>query len=114
MSITFPRMEERYREALRTRLAEFAQLDIPSATPRQGRLLGVPGKADVVIGMRRVGKSWLLLHRIQELLAAGVSPTRAALMYTAVRLFASSNYDDESKWSKFVPESQLVRWESDK
>ena len=49
-----------------------------------------------------------------ELLAAGVSAARAGLMYTAVRLFASSNYDDESKWSKFVPESQLVRWESDK
>jgi predicted AAA+ superfamily ATPase len=69
-------MEERYREAVRARLAEFAKLEVPTPTPRRVRLLGATGKADVVIGMRRVGKSWLLLHRIRELLAAGVPKSR--------------------------------------
>ena len=50
------------------------------------------------------------LFRI-ELLSAGVSAARVSLMYTAVRLFASSNYSNESEWSKFVSEPQLRRWE---
>ncbi|MFY9342298.1 MAG: ATP-binding protein [Planctomycetota bacterium] len=69
-------MEERFRQSIRDRLAEFDTLTIPRATRRDVRLLGMPGKADVVIGMRRVGKSWLLLHRIQELLDAGVPRSR--------------------------------------
>lgn len=49
---------------------------LPQPTRRDVRLLEVPGKADVVVGMRRVGKSWLLLHRIHELLDAGVPRER--------------------------------------
>lgn len=49
----------------------------------------------------------------QELLAAGVSTARAALMYTAVRLFASSNYKIDMSWPKFVLEAQLRRWEAE-
>lgn len=69
-------MEERYRLAVRERLAEFESATLPNPTPRAVRLLQLQGKADVVVGMRRVGKSWLLLHRIQELIARGVPRSR--------------------------------------
>lgn len=69
-------MEERYRLAVRERVAEFESATLPAPTPRAVRLLQLQGKADVVVGMRRVGKSWLLLHRIQELLALGVPRSR--------------------------------------
>ncbi len=69
-------MKERYQQAFADRIGEFAIAQIPEPTPRGVRLLELPGKADVVVGMRRVGKSWLLLHRIHELLAAGVPRNR--------------------------------------
>lgn len=62
--------------AVRERLAEFEAASLPTPTPRAVQLLQLQGKADVVVGMRRVGKSWLLLHRIQELLARGVPRSR--------------------------------------
>lgn len=69
-------MEERFAKILAKRVAEFDAAVLPRPTPRRVRLLELPGKADVVVGMRRVGKSWLLLQRIGELLAAGVPKSR--------------------------------------
>jgi len=72
----FPPMEEGYARAFADRVAEFETVELPVPTPRTVRLLELPGKADAVIGMRRVGKSWLLWHRIHELLARGVPRER--------------------------------------
>jgi predicted AAA+ superfamily ATPase len=72
-------MQDRFRHALRANFAEFDVAEVPSPTPREARLVELPGKADVVIGMRRVGKSWLLQQRIHELLAAGVP--RGRILY---------------------------------
>ena len=69
-------MEERFAKAFANRIAEFEVVELPSPTPRSAALASVPGKADAVVGMRRVGKSWLLLHRIHELLATGVPRDR--------------------------------------
>jgi uncharacterized protein len=69
-------MEERFSQILARRIAEFEAATLPQPTPRATRLLELPGKADVVVGMRRVGKSWLLLQRIRELLASGVPRSR--------------------------------------
>ena len=57
----------------------------PSVTPRRLRLLGLPGKVDSVIGMRRSGKTWLLFDRISTLLAGGVD--RERILYV--------NFEDE-------------------
>jgi len=69
-------MTERLRHVFAQRIAEFESTELPRPTARDARLLELPGKADVVVGMRRVGKSWLLLHRIHQLLAAGVPRDR--------------------------------------
>lgn len=46
------------------------------ATPRDARLLLLPGKADAVIGTRRVGKTWLLLDLLRRLREGGVPASR--------------------------------------
>lgn len=69
-------MQERYAKAFADRIAEFATADLPAPTARSIRLLELPGKIDAVIGMRRVGKSWLLLHRVHELLQQGIGRDR--------------------------------------
>lgn len=63
-------------ELLAQRLADQEARPLPVPTPRDVRLPGVPGKADAVIGMRRAGKSWLLLQRMRELLDSGVPRSR--------------------------------------
>lgn len=57
----------------------------PAATPRRVRLLGLPGKVDAAIGMRRAGKTWLLYERISGLVAQGVP--RSRILYV--------NFEDE-------------------
>jgi len=66
-------------------IADFQERDLPQVTPRALSLPGLPGKADVVIGMRRSGKTWFLYQQIQERLASGVE--RERLLYL--------NFEDE-------------------
>lgn len=65
--------------------ADFQERDLPSLTPRRVELPELPGKADVVVGMRRSGKTYLLYQKIQGLLEAGVGRDR--LLYL--------NFEDE-------------------
>ncbi|HEX6812948.1 MAG TPA: ATP-binding protein [Planctomycetota bacterium] len=69
-------MEDKLRRALATWFAGAEERSLPRPTPRDRRLFGLPGKVDAVVGMRRVGKSWLLLSRMRELLDAGVPRSR--------------------------------------
>jgi uncharacterized protein len=69
-------MEDKFRAALTAHLAAAEARPVPQPTPRDRRLFALPGKVDAVIGMRRVGKSWLLLSRMRELLDAGVPRSR--------------------------------------
>ena len=57
----------------------------PTVTPRRVRLLGMPGKVDAAIGMRRSGKTWLLFERISNLVDHGVP--RSRILYV--------NFEDE-------------------
>lgn len=66
-------------------LADFQERELPRVTPRALSLPALPGKADVVIGMRRSGKTWFLYQQIQERLASGVERDR--LLYL--------NFEDE-------------------
>lgn len=50
---------------------DFQERELPAPVPRSSRLHGFPGKADVVVGMRRSGKTWFCYQKIQELLASG-------------------------------------------
>ncbi|MBL8754084.1 MAG: ATP-binding protein [Planctomycetes bacterium] len=69
-------MEDKVRSALASYLAEAESRPTPRPTVRDRRLVSMNGKVDAVIGMRRVGKSWLLLARMRELLDAGIPRSR--------------------------------------
>jgi hypothetical protein len=66
-------------------IADFQERDLPRVTRRDVSLPGLPGKADVVIGMRRSGKTWFLYQQIQDRIASGID--RARLLYL--------NFEDE-------------------
>jgi len=66
-------------------LADFEDRELPTLTPRRVELPELPGKADVVVGMRRSGKTYLVYQKIRELLDSGVGRDR--LLYL--------NFEDE-------------------
>jgi hypothetical protein len=72
-------------ELIDDRIADFQERELPRVTPRALSLPGLPGKADVVVGMRRSGKTYFLYQQIQERLASGVD--RGRLLYL--------NFEDE-------------------
>jgi uncharacterized protein len=72
-------------EVIDALIADFLERELPRVTPRALTLPGLPGKADVVIGMRRSGKTFFLYQQIQERLARGID--RGRLLYL--------NFEDE-------------------
>ena len=66
-------------------IADFQERALPPITPRDLALPRLPGKADVVVGMRRSGKTFFLYQQIGELLARGID--RGRLLYL--------NFEDE-------------------
>lgn len=69
-------MKDNFDALLRTILTDAEALPVPKPTPRDVSLPERAGKVDAVIGMRRVGKSWLLASRMRELLDAGTPRSR--------------------------------------
>ncbi len=53
-------------------IADFHERPLPELTPRVIDLPGIRNKADVVIGMRRSGKTYLLFQEMQRLLSDGI------------------------------------------
>ena len=51
---------------------EFHERELPETLSRDRQLLEIRGRASVVIGMRRAGKTWFCFQKITELLAAGI------------------------------------------
>jgi len=51
---------------------DFQERTLPQPMPRQAAFPRIEGKADVVIGMRRTGKTWFCFQKIKELLDAGI------------------------------------------
>lgn len=73
-------------EALASNLiGDFLERPLPAATRREVSPAGLPGKIDVLIGMRRSGKSWRMAQAMSDLLATGVPKSR--LLHV--------NFDDE-------------------
>jgi uncharacterized protein len=72
-------------ELLDRLIADFQERELPRVTPRSLSLPGLPGKADVVVGMRRSGKTYFLYQQIGDQIASGVD--RGRLLYL--------NFEDE-------------------
>lgn len=73
-------------ESLAARLiGDFQERPLPAATRREASPARLPGKIDVLIGMRRSGKSWRMGQAMSDLLAEGVPKSR--LLHV--------NFDDE-------------------
>jgi len=51
---------------------DFHERKLPQPTPRDKKLSEIKGKADVVIGMRRAGKTWFCFQKITELITTGI------------------------------------------
>src|SRR3989339_1597183 len=51
---------------------DFHERNLPELVARNKVFFEVRGKADVVIGMRRSGKTWFCYQKIKELIAAGI------------------------------------------
>jgi predicted AAA+ superfamily ATPase len=69
-------MEDNFDAMLRTVLTDAEATPVPKPTRRDVSLPELAGKVDAVIGMRRVGKSWLLASRMRQLLDAGIPRSR--------------------------------------
>ncbi|MBN1663688.1 MAG: ATP-binding protein [Deltaproteobacteria bacterium] len=51
---------------------DFHERALPDLVQRNKKFAEIKGKADVVIGMRRVGKTWFCYQKIKELIAVGI------------------------------------------
>lgn len=77
------------REILERLVADFDAERVPTGTPRDLPLLDFPGKAAVVVGMRRSGKTWRLFQEIGRLRETGVDASDILyLSFEDERLFA--------------------------
>lgn len=57
-------------------IADSQDRPLPTIVPREVRLPDVPGKANVLVGMRRSGKTYRLFSEMRSLLDAGMPRTR--------------------------------------
>jgi predicted AAA+ superfamily ATPase len=55
---------------------DFHERKRPVLLARQTKMVQIPSKANVVIGMRRTGKTFFCYQKMQELLADGISITQ--------------------------------------
>ena len=58
-------------DAVEYLISDFQERPLPELTQRDTRVPHIAGKADVIIGMRRSGKTYLLFQEMQKLLGAG-------------------------------------------
>ena len=61
------------KEILSQLIDDFHERELPVTVPRTTTVAEIQGKVDVIIGMRRAGKTWFCFQKITELLANGVT-----------------------------------------
>ena len=61
---------------IETLLAKQQERPLPSVIPREVMLPNVSGKANVLIGMRRSGKTYRLFHEMRSLADRGIERSR--------------------------------------
>ena len=54
---------------------DFYERNLPPLTTRNKKTVQIQGKANVVIGMRRTGKTFFCYQKMQELIATGIPIT---------------------------------------
>lgn len=59
------------KEIIAQLIDDFHEWKLPEPVLRDRELSEIKGKADVIVGMRRAGKTWFCFQKIAELLAAG-------------------------------------------
>ncbi|MFP4260241.1 MAG: ATP-binding protein [Opitutales bacterium] len=100
------------KETLEKLFGDFLERQIPELTPRFAPLDAPPGKALALIGMRRVGKTYLCYQRIGELLASGIERERILyLNFEDDRLFGFGLSDFQTILDVFyaaAPEKKSV------
>lgn len=105
-------------------IPEFYESPIPEGSPRFISVPATPGKPSVVIGMRRVGKTYLMYQRMRELDASGVDkrdllyanfeddrlqPAAPGLLNELLEAFYRSNPDARRRGAYlFLDEIQMV------
>ena len=76
---------------------DFHERKLPEPVKREYNFAELDGKADVVIGMRRSGKTWCCYQKIEELMASGIMKNQILyLNFEDDRLldFRAGNFDD--------------------
>jgi predicted AAA+ superfamily ATPase len=63
------------KESISQLIDDFHERKLPDPVPRDKEFSEIKGKADVVIGMRRSGKTWFCYQKIDELIAGGTKKT---------------------------------------
>lgn len=74
-------LERQFRPVIRQKIADSLAMPLPTFTKRDIHLPQIPGKAMVVIGMRRTGKTTFLWQNLGARIAAG-SPREALLHFS--------------------------------
>ena len=98
------------RDVLETIVSDFFSFAIPPLVKRESVFPTLPGKATVVMGMRRTGKTYFCYQQIRGLLESGVD--RSRILYL--------NFDDERLLDFTVRDFQLLldvvysRWPENK
>ena len=98
------------KEIINAIIADFQARDVPNGVPRETSFPVMDGKASVVTGMRRSGKTWFCFQRIRALLTSGIPKTR--ILYI--------NFDDERLIDFTVRDFQTIldvyyaRWPENK
>lgn len=77
---------------------DFHERPFPDLLPRRQAMTRVPGKANVVIGMRRSGKTWFCFQQMRELIEGGLEKER--ILYL--------NFEDERLLPFSVEDFQLI------
>jgi len=86
------------REVLDLLIDDFHERSLPDLLPRERSMAWKSGKANVVIGMRRAGKTWFCYQKMEELLASGLEKER--LLYL--------NFEDERLLPFLAGDFQLI------
>lgn len=86
------------RETLDLLIDDFHGRTLPDLLPRERAMTWKPGKANVVIGMRRTGKTWFCYQKMGELRAKGLEKER--ILYL--------NFEDERLLPFSTEDFQLI------
>jgi predicted AAA+ superfamily ATPase len=94
-------LKKRYYEFMKNIIAQliddFHERELPKPAKRENKFAEITGKADVIIGMRRSGKTWFCYQKIGELLASGIKKEQVLyLNFEDDRLldFSIDNFND--------------------